>query len=293
MVDLYLPDEPGARTPRPRSLVPTSATIAALLVAGAAGIFTVQRTEQAHPVSVFSAVDSALASRTADVNITQTLGSLATQASGTMDFSTGEMAASSTTALGGAKFTIAVEYVHGVIYEHMPQIEGLEPGKTWVEVDMSSLTQPGATSSGLTAQGNPAAMLKLLSSRDGHVTPVGAATVDGIPVQSYRVDFNVSALQQQLSKPGVADWIRQSVSATSVHDLSDIVYIDSTNHLRRVETDGTFEAAGKTLHLQQATTFTNYGVAMPSITIPTAAETIPFQQLLQDAKAAQASGAAS
>ena len=98
----------------------------------------------------------------------------------------------------GQQIQLQLLYLAGSIYENIPGIDQLVPGKSWMSLDLSSLDDAGSRApSALGTGNNPTAMLRLLAQQGNTVVPFGSSTVDGVSVQGYSVTFNPAAIKAQ------------------------------------------------------------------------------------------------
>ena len=122
-----------------------------------------------------------------------------------------------TTEAANQQITIQAVYLGGSIYENIPGIDQLVPGKSWVSIDLSSLGVSANQSTGsLGTANNPAAMLRLLTQEGNTVVPLGSSTIDGTTVQGYSVTLNSAAIKKQLADAKLPSWMTSaSVTWTS------------------------------------------------------------------------------
>ncbi len=234
--------------------------------------------------AVITAVDTAIAGGSADLTATGSIvaaGQTVTfTGTGSMDFSTSAVSLDLTANAAGQQINEQAVYLAGVVYEQLPQIAQVAPGKSWVSLDLSSLTQ-AAGQGGTGLGGNPLAMLHVLALQGNTVTDGGATTLDGQAVHEYDVSLNPAVIQQELDSANLPAWLKQAVSQVTVHGGSEKVYIDGTGQLAGASyaVEETAGAAG-TVSVTESLGFTDYGTPV-TISAPPADQVIPFSQLLQ------------
>jgi hypothetical protein len=156
--------------------------------------------------------------------------------SGTIDFAKNAMQLNISTTADGHQNRADVLYLGQTIYENIPGISQLEPGKSWISIDLSQSRQSaGQNVVGSIGDGeNPAAMLRLLSEQGNTVTALGSSRVDGVAVQGYSVSINESALRSDLKSSDIPAWMRQAVSAVDLGTTNYTLCTDNHGLLRRV-----------------------------------------------------------
>jgi hypothetical protein len=237
---------------------------------------------------VINAVTSAIGDKTAHVDVTsssQVDGQRVTfTGTGAIDFTQNALQMTLTGNAAGQALTIQAIYVGETVYESVPEIAQVVPGKSWLSIDLSSLTQ--ATGQSATASelgGDPIASLKLLTVQGNTVTALGPSTVDGQAVQGYSVTFNPSAVQSELTNANLPAWLKQAVSQVQIGSDLEKLYVDGTGDLVRFSQSVT-EKVGSvgSLTEDESLDFSDFGAAV-SITAPPADQVVPFSQFLQSA----------
>ncbi|GEM_PF-1518284 len=220
---------------------------------------------------------------TAEMSMTETVtaGSktLTVPATGVVDFSTGSGSLSMT--VEGQHFSVVSS--DGALYMSIPQISQLLPGKTWVSVPIGS---SGSAAGGALSGGDPAQMLQILASRGNTVVPLGSTSFGGVPVQSYSVSINKSAVEGALASSGLPASIVQGADQLlqSVGPINFKVYVDSADQLRGMDFSMSIPGnSGGTVSAQ--VTFSNFGAPAPVAT-PPASQVASLQQFLGAAEQA-------
>jgi hypothetical protein len=171
-------------------------------------------------------------------------------------------------------------YLGGMVYEGIPQIAQVDPGKSWLSLDLTSLQQSvGQGSSPL--EGNPLAMLHALAQQGNTVVDQGPTIWDGRSVERYTVTVDPAVVQGEMEKANLPDWMKQVVSQVSVKGDSLVVYIDGAGDLAG-ETVATSETVGtKTVAVHESYDFSDYGTPVAAITAPPADQVVSFDDFLK------------
>ena len=235
--------------------------------------------------AVIASVDNAVASKTARGTLTMSIGSghLTGNGAGTIDFSNGAMDLNVDVHAASIDQSLPIHliYLGGTIYEGIPQISELFPGKSWLSLDLSGLARSAGSGGALNVGGNPAAMLRLLSQQGNTVVPLGSSKVNGVAVNGYRVTFDPAAMQRQLSSANVPSWMRTAISQVNLQNATETVYIDSAGQLRRTTMHVEVNApSGKSASVDETFDLSDYGIPV-SIAAPPASQVVDFQQFLQ------------
>ena len=237
--------------------------------------------------AVVSAVDTAIAGGSANLTATGSIvaagQTVTVTGTGSIDFTNSAVSLNLTAHAAGQQINEQAVYLAGVVYEQLPEIAQVAPGKSWVSLDLSSLTQAaGQEDNGL--GGNPLAMLHVLALQGNTVTDGGATTLGGQSVHEYDVSLNPAVIQKELDSANLPAWLKQAVSQVTVHGGSEKVYIDDAGQLAGSSyvVEETAGAAG-TVSVSESLGFSDYGTPV-SISAPPADEVIPFSQLLQLAR---------
>lgn len=281
-----------ARPPRPRprwpirlaaiSAVGVIALVLALVASGGSRAANAQAT-------VDASVNHAVASKTAQATLTMSRnpGQMTGRGAGTIDFTNGALDLTMGLNLGSAEqpFNIHLIYLGGTIYESLAQISVLYPGKSWMSIDLSSLTNSAGGASALNLGGNPAAMLRLLTAQGATVTPTGSSTINGVRVNGYAVSIDPALLEKQISSANLPSWMQAAVSKVNFQSATQTVFIDGSGNLRRDALHMVIDApslqAGSAT-IDETLDLSNYGVPV-SISAPPASQVVDFEQFLRDA----------
>jgi hypothetical protein len=234
--------------------------------------------------AIVKAADGALAGKSAHVAVTGTIQAGATTVTatgtGSVDFTTSAMDMDMDVNESGQQIDEQVIYLGGMVYEGIPQIAQVDPGKSWLSLDLTSLEQSaGQGTSPL--EGNPLAMLHALAQQGNAVVDQGATTWNGQSVERYTVTVNPAVVQGKMEKANLPDWMKQVVSQISVKGDSLVVYINGAGDLAG-ETVTTSETVGaKTVAVHESYDFSDYGTPVAAITAPPADQVVSFDDFLK------------
>lgn len=270
-----------------------------LLIAGLAGIFTVRsrvgpgaiRTATQQP-SLSASVAHALASGTARIRLQADVGPglLGGTGTGLADFRAGSMSLEMTMKLPQNSQTVAAKllFLSGVMYEQIPGIDRVAPGKSWVSIDLAAITKvPGSSVGVLGGGSNPAAMLRLLTSQGAQVTDVGAKVIDGVTTEEYHVVLSAAVIQHQIATANVPAWLRSAMASVTVGPISQNVYVDRSGQLRRTEMVTSSTVGGRSITSSESMDYYDYGVPV-QISAPPATQVLPMEQFLPQAQSSSA-----
>jgi hypothetical protein len=171
-----------------------------------------------------------------------------------------------------------------MVYETIPGLSTIAPGKTWVSIDLSALQKAAAQSPSTQGLGNnPGVMLQMLAQQGNTVVPLGASTIGGVAVNGYSVTVNPSSIEQQIKNADLPSWIQQAVGNLKVHDIAMKVYVDKAGLLRSFEVE-TSESSGSagSVSFDETLDLSDYGTPV-NVTAPPAGQVESYQQLLQAA----------
>ena len=284
------PTDAPRRRPRRRVF-----TVVALLVLAAAGGALVPEVGggRSAEAAVIDSVDTTMAAQTAHVtmNLAVNAPSVTVTGSGTggIDFGQNAMQLQMTVGVSGQEVQMQAVYLAGSIYEQIPGIGQLIPGKSWISLDLSSLgASSGQSSSALGSGDNPTAMLRLLTQQGNTVVPLGPSTIGGTSVQGYSVTLDAAAIKAQLAHANLPSWMATALSQLNVQNTTLMAYIDSSGLLRRFSLDltETVATSGK-VTVDESLDFTDYGAPV-NITAPPPDQVASFNQFVQGAEAAGA-----
>jgi hypothetical protein len=235
--------------------------------------------------AVIASVNNAVASKTARASMTMNInsGQITSTGSGALDFTNGAMDMTMDMSSIQQGMTIRVIYLAGKIFEQFPQISQLYPGKTWLSLDLSGLTNVGGGTGALSVGGNPMAMLRLLAQQGANVTPVGNSEIDGVPAKGYAVTIDSAFIDKQISAANVPSWMRQAISNVNFQDAVQTVFIDNSGKLIRDALHMVISipaAHQPAVTIDETLDLSDYGAPV-SITSPPASQVLDFQQFLQ------------
>jgi hypothetical protein len=284
-----LSDEPRATSSQRRLrrvLVAVSAIVALAIVGGV--LAAVIGAPPNADAAVISAVDHALGDKTALVsmneNVTAAGKSVSFSGTGAFDFSQNAMQIDLGGSVNGQTVDVDAVYLGGVVYENIAGISQLAPGKSWLSLNLSSLTQ-GATTTGTSGLGDdPIAALSALAQQGATVVDLGPSTVDGQSVEGYSVTLNPATIQSEIQKAKFPAWMRSAVSSIAVNSTSEKVFINGNSLVQVSIASSVNTSTSGTVTLNESLDISDYGTPV-SITVPPADQVIPFSQYLKLAAA--------
>ncbi len=269
---------------RPLAAV-VSLVVVVLVIVGAVTIFG---SSESAGAKVVNAVTTSLNDGSAHVTVALTGSAADTtvtgRGSGSIDFSNDALQLHLTVGADGQQEPIDAVYEGGVVYESLPGLGAVAPGKTWLSIDLSALQKEAAQDPSSGSLGsNPTVMLQMLAQQGNTVVALGPSTVDGSAVNGYSVTVNPARAEQQIKKANLPPWMEQAVAGLKVHDLRFKVYVDQSGLLRSMvsqvaESTG---AAGN-VSFSETLDFSDYGTPV-TVTTPPASQVESFEQLLQAA----------
>jgi len=177
------------------------------------------------------------------------------------------------------------------VYEQIPGLAQVVPGKSWLSVDLSSLgASAGQSPSTLATGDNPTAMLRILAQQGNTVVPLGSSTLDGTTVQGYSVTLDPTAIKNKIAQDKLPSWMTDALSHVNIGDVDLDVYVDGTGLLRRfsLSLSETVPTAGA-IRVDESLDFSDYGTTV-TVSAPPPDQVVSLQQFLAQA---QASGASS
>jgi hypothetical protein len=275
---------------RRRTAVKALSVVMAMVIVGVGAFLLFGRGKSAD-AAVADAVNSALASKTADLNVTGSGGaagtSLAISGTGAIDFGQNALQTSLKISGGPVQVTEQAVYLNKTIYLNLGnEIGQVLPGKSWLSLDVSQLTQGSAATSvgGAGSLGtDPAAALRVLAQNGNKATDLGSSTINGVSVEGYAVTIDPAAIKSELDSANLPAWLQQAAKSVSNPNVGYKVYVDGNDQLARLTTDVSETVSSLTVHEGITMDFTNYGTAV-DITAPPSSEVAPFQSFLQAAQ---------
>jgi hypothetical protein len=276
---------------RRRTAVKALSLVMAIVIVGV-GAFLIFGRGKSADAAVTDAVNSALASKTADLVISGSGGAgdsnVTITGTGAIDLGQNALQMSLKVSGGPEQITEQAIYLNKTIYLNLGDAIGqVLPGKSWISLDLSQLTQGSATKSlgnGSSLSGDPAAVLQVLGQDGNQATDLGSSTFNGVNVEGYSVHVNPGAIKAELAKENLPAWLQQAVKSVSNPNVTYKVYVDGSGQLARMTTDTSETVSGVAANEGITMDFTNYGVTV-DITAPPAGEVATFQSFLQAAQA--------
>jgi hypothetical protein len=269
-----------------------NALIVLLLIVGGV-LFAVGSNGSGAQGTVIDAINSAFSQKTAHVAMTETISGVASvdvSGSGDIDFTNNAMQLQMTVHAAGQDETIQAIYLNNTIYEQVPGIDQVLPGKSWISIDLSELAQASGSNSDLDSLGaDPVATLHLLEHQGNTVTSTGSTTVDGVAVQGYDITINPASITALLQSSSLPSWLRQAVSTVKLSNVDEQVFIDGSGDLRRTTSSADVTVGSKNVSEQGDIEYSNYGESV-TIAAPPADQVATFQQLLQAAGGSLSTG---
>jgi hypothetical protein len=280
---------------RRRTALKVLSVVMAMVIVGVGAFLLFGRGKSAD-AAVSDAVSSALASKTADLNVTGSGGAagatIAISGTGSIDFGQNAMQTSLKISGGPTQITEQTVYLNKTIYLNLGnEIGQVLPGKSWISLDVSQLTQGNADTSlgGAGSLGNdPAAALRVLAQNGNTATDLGPSTINGVNVEGYAVTISPAAIKAELANANLPAWLQQAAKSVSNPNIGYKVYVDGSDQLARLTTDLSETVTGLTVHEAITMDFTNYGTAV-NIAAPPSGEVASFQSFLQAAQSLKGS----
>lgn len=237
--------------------------------------------------AMLDAVNLAIAHHTADITIEGAIHTKGTSSemtgSGQVDFA--DNASSVEVDITGEHLELsALELtVTGTVYEQIPDLSRIIPGKTWVSYGGSSaLCAPAVGTMGLLgAVADPVAALRLLQHAAGTVTALGTGTLDGNVVQGYEVTLDGAEIQSQVSRVKDPGFLRDVQALLGLTGIDYRLYVTGTGALTSMIVGMHGDAAGHRFSATVSALYSAYGSAM-HLSAPPASKVIGLHQFLED-----------
>lgn len=288
--DTFAVGSESAPARRPRKRLVTS-MVALIVLAIAGSVIAVMSGGKSAEAAVIDSVNSTMADRTAHITMNMSVhtpaGTVTGTGTGGIDFSGNAMQMQITAGTADQQVTVQAVYLGGLIYENVPGIDQVVPGKSWVSIDLSSLgASTGQSTASLGTTDNPAAMLRLLTQQGNTVVPLGSSSIDGTSVQGYSVTLNSAAIKNQIANAKLPSWMTAALSHVDIGDTTVDVYVDGSGLLRRttISLTETVGSSGKTT-VDESLDFSDYGSPV-TVSAPPSDQVVTFQQFLEAAAAA-------
>ncbi len=294
LTDTFVGGSGPPPTRRPGRVLVASLVVLVMVVCAAAVVIV--GGGKSAEAAVIKSVNSTLADRTAHVSLNMAVQSPSSSVTGTgsgdIDFNQNALQLQLSVAAAGQSVQMQLLYDGGSVYEALPGIGQLAPGKSWISVDLSSLEGPAAAQGpgALGTGANPAATLRLLTQQGNTVVGLGPSTVDGVAVQGYSVSISPATIKAQLASANVPSWLKAALSGVDIEGITNKVYIDNSGLLRRysMELTETVPPNG-TITIDESLDFSDYGTSV-SVTPPPPDQVLSLNQFLQALQSAEASG---
>ena len=276
------------RPRRPVVVKALSLLLAMALVGG--GAFLLFGRHADADAAVADAVNSALAGHSADFTVSGSGGAAGQNftltGSGAIDFTQNAMQMSVTVASGPQQITEQAIYLNKVIYLSLgSELGQILPGKSWLSLDLSQLTQGTAAQSlgsGSSLGNDPAAALEALAQDGNMATDLGPSTIDGVEVEGYAVHLDAATLNAEIAKDNLPAWMRDAVASVSNPNVGYKVYVDGSGQLVRLTTQTTATVSGLSVSEGMSMDFSDYGATV-DVSAPPAGDVESFQSFLQQA----------
>jgi hypothetical protein len=271
-----------------RMVINVAAMVVLLLVAATGTFLFLTRTPTAS-AAVTLALASTLNNRTAEVDVSGSVGLGASQVSltgnGVVDFARNVSQLQLETSVHGNKVSEQEVTVGNTIYlDFGPLVNQIVPGKSWLSLNLAQLNQGGSASplgiGGGLSTNSPSAILNVLAQSGNTVTALGPSTINGNAVQGYSVQVNQAALKNELALSHLPSWMQQSVAVSGNLTVSYKVYIGGDGTLYRMSIFLTVPVDGVHLSGVLNMDFSNFGAAT-GITPPPASQVTTYQNFLQ------------
>jgi hypothetical protein len=278
--------QPGPRGKR-RVVTVLVALVAAVT---ATGLVLVAGGGKSAEAAVIESVNSTMADGTAHVSVNLAVkapnATVTGTGTGVIDFGQSAMQLQMTLGLPGQQIQMQALYIAGSIYEQIPGIATLIPGKSWISLDLSSVAgSSGQSSSALGTGDNPTAMLRVLAQHGNRVVPLGSSTINGTTVHGYVVTLDPTALRARLAQANLPTWMSTALSHVNIQNTTAKVYIDDTGLLRRFAMYMTQTVAAQTVSVDESVDFSGYGTPV-NVSAPPPDQVATFSQFLQKAQSA-------
>jgi hypothetical protein len=288
------PPERSANGPKHRArrspVIKVLSLLLALILVGGGAFFVFGRHTDAG-ATVADAVNSALASHSADITIrgsgNAAGGGFTLSGTGAIDFQQNTMQMTLQIAAGPETVNAQVVDVDDEIYMNLGDLIGqVLPGKSWVSLNPGQATQGTSTQSlgagGTSLTSDPAAALQGLSQAGDTVTDLGASSIKGVDVVGYSVHLNSDILKREIAQGQLPGWMQQAASTISSPNIDYRVYVNGSGQLVRMTTEVTQTVSGQLVGTGITMDFSDYGAPV-NVTAPPAGMVGTFQSFLQAA----------
>jgi Protein of unknown function (DUF2510) len=237
--------------------------------------------------SVTDAANTTLAGKTAHVSVRVTTSvrgeSVTLSGTGSVNFADNSMQLEMPFESNGEQATLQEVFMGDILYESVPGISQVEPGKSWISVNFASLAKSSGDSSN-DLLGNPSVMLRLLRHGGNKVSPLVPSVIDGVACQGYSVTIDKARIRSEIANAQLPGWLRQALSNTGLVSANVKIYIDGQGLLRRQTTVTEMALGGSAVAASGTVDFSNYGLPV-SVSTPPIDQVVSLQKFLEDEEA--------
>lgn len=239
--------------------------------------------------AIIDAVNSAIGNKTALVGISENVsaagGSFSVTGTGAIDFTDGAFQMDVGGDIGGNHLAINAIYLGGTIFEQVPGVSKIAPGKNWISMDLSSLSAQSPSSSASALGGDPLTTIYELTQQGATVVDLGPSSVDGQSAEGYRVTFSPTFLQQQVHNAHFPSWMQAAATSTTFHSGSETVYLAHDTLIRLTLNLAVQTSTSGQVTVDEALNFNNYGTPV-SVVAPPSGQVVTIEQFIQLAHSA-------
>jgi hypothetical protein len=281
--------EPPAR-PKPIRMLTNVAAMVVLLAVAATGTFLFLTRTPTASAAVTLALASTLNNRTAELNVSGSVGLGASQVTisgtGTVDFSQNTSQLKLETSVHGNQVSEEEVAIGNTLYlQFGPLVNQIVPGKSWISLNLAQLNQGGSASplgiGGGLSSNSPSAILNVLAQNGNTVTALGQSTINGIAVQGYSVQVNQAAIKRELAQAHLPSWMQQSVAVSGNLNIAYKVFIAGNGTLYRMTIQLGVPVDGQSLNGVLNLDFSDFGAAT-IVTTPPASQVTSYQNFIQN-----------
>ena len=180
----------------------------------------------------------------------------------------------------GENVTLNDRYVRGEIFEEIPGLSDLVPGKSWVSVELADATTiTGGRTGGFAGGGNPTAMLALLSRHGDKARSTGSTSIDGVAVTGYRIKLDPSVIDQELSSADLPQWTGSAMDRSALGSTYDSVFVDRKGELREFAVHSVIGTGPDRITIDESLQLSEYGTPV-TVTPPPSSQVVGIRQLL-------------
>lgn len=258
--------------------------ILALLTAGAVGLAIAQKGGGSSDANAAlqRAVTTTLHSKTAKTSLSLTIGvgsgqqSLTVFGKGDTNLVTDGTNLTMTFSVGGQTITERAIVDGSTGYFNIgPVVGSIIPGKSWVSEDQGGASNQVVGSGGVF--NDPATLIAVLRAQGTQVRSVGTSTVQGLQVEGYALHLGRAGIEKSIRSERLSPSARQSVASARFKALDYQVFVDESDHMRRIRASGAFSEGGLGATVASTIDFTDFGTPV-TITPPPASEVVPIGQ---------------